>query len=135
MKKLILISLFIFVPLFVLSQTRQSEKYYQTEFAKKIDGSPEVYLTDRTRVDVMTDTHVFEVDFAEKWAESVGQSLHYEEMTKKQAAVLLVMEGTKDERFLIRLMRIASKHGIEVWVWNYLTDTYKKVEVEITYDY
>lgn len=135
MKKIILISLLVFIPFISFSQVKQNEKYYQEEFAKVINGTTEVYLEDRTRVDIMTETHVFEVDFATKWAESIGQSLHYEEMTNKQAAVLLVMKGEADERFLKRLMRIATKHGIEVWVWNYLDDTHKKVSVKIEYEY
>jgi len=117
------------------SQTKEKEKYYQEAFADMVEGKTEVTLNDRTRVDVMTDTHVFEVDFAEKWAESIGQSLHYAGMTGKQAAVLLVMKGYEDERFLDRLMGVAAKHGIEVWVWNYMDNTCNKVEVKIAYKY
>jgi len=134
MRKIILL-LLVLIPFVTFSQVKQNEKYYQTEFAKVINGTTEVYLPDRTRVDIMTESHVFEVDFATKWAESIGQSLHYEGMTGKQAAVLLVMKGTSEERFLKRLMQVASKHGIEVWVWNYLDDTYKKVEYKLEYEY
>jgi len=135
MKKILLMIALILFSVSAFSQTRQNEKYYQLAFADIVDGKTEVVLSDRTRVDVVTDTHVFEVDFAEKWAESIGQALHYEGMTGKQAGVLLVMKGYEEERFLDRLMGVASKHGIEVWVWDYLNNTCKKVEVKIEYKY
>jgi len=119
----------------LFSQTRQNEKYYQEAFADMMEGKTEVVLSDRTRVDVETDTHVFEVDFAEKWAEAIGQSLHYQGMTGKQAGVLLVMKGYQEDRFLDRLMGVAAKHGIDVWVWDYLNNTCRKVKVNIEYKY
>ena len=135
MKKLIFILGMLLIATALFSQTRESEKYYQLAFADIMDGTTEIVLSDRTRVDVMTDTHVFEVDFGEKWAESIGQSLHYQGMTGKQAGVLLVIDGDKEERFLNRLMGVAAKHGIDVWVWDYVNNTCKKVEVKIEYNY
>ena len=34
-------------------------------------------MPDGTRCDILTDTHAIEVDFADKWAEAIGQSLNY----------------------------------------------------------
>lgn len=119
----------------IFSQTKLKEKYYQEAFADLMEGKTEVLLNDRTRVDVMTDTHVFEVDFAEKWAESIGQALHYQGMTGKQAGVLLVIKGYQQEDSLDKLMGVAAKHGIEVWIWDYLDNTCRKVEFKIEYKY
>jgi len=119
----------------VFSQIRQREKYYQDEFAEYIKGITEVVLEDKTRVDIITETHAIEVDFAEKWAESIGQALHYEIMTGKKAGVLLVIKGREDERFLDRLMNIAVRHGIDVWIWDWTNDTWGKVDYKIEYLY
>ena len=136
MKKIgLLIALLLFSVAVAFSQTRQRESYYQREFAKVIGGETEVVLEDRTRCDIVTNNYAIEVDFAEKWAESIGQSLHYEEILGKQAGVLLVMEGTKDERFLDRLMPIAAKYGITVWTWDWTTDNWSKVDYTIKYLY
>jgi len=135
MKKLIIFIGMLLIAASLFSQTRQNEKYYQEAFADMMEGKTEVVLSDRTRVDVETDTHVFEVDFAEKWAEAIGQSLHYQGMTGKQAGVLLVMKGYQEDRFLDRLMGVAAKHGIDVWVWDYLNNTCRKVKVNIEYKY
>jgi len=135
MKKLFLLIMLVLFSVSMFSQTKESEKYYQLAFADIVDGKTEVVLSDRTRVDVLTETHAIEVDFAAKWAESIGQALHYEGMTGKKAGVLLVIKGYEEERFVERLMGVAAKHGIDVWVWDYTKNTCKKVEFTIEYKY
>ena len=92
-----------------------NEKYYQTQLCEKLDGEMEYVLKDRTRVDCLTDEYAIEVDFAKKWAESVGQSLYYAKMTHKQPAVGLIV-GTKDKKHLKRLNLLAKEYGIKVFV-------------------
>jgi hypothetical protein len=52
-----------------LLSAKQSERYYQTQYADKIGGRTEVVMKDGTRCDIVTSTHAIEVDFAKKWAE------------------------------------------------------------------
>ena len=54
-----------------------SECFYKEQCAKQLGGTTEVTLPDGTRCDILTDTHAIEVDFADKWAEAIGQSLNY----------------------------------------------------------
>jgi len=75
----------------------------------------EYSLFDRTRVDCLTDNYAIEVDFAKKWAEGIGQSLYYSDVTGKSPAVALIV-GKQDKRFLKRLKRIAKKYKIKVFV-------------------
>ena len=92
------------------------EKYYQTIFCNKFKGIKEYRLSDKARVDCLTYTYAIEVDFAPKWAESIGQSLYYGLMTNKQAGVLLILEHPqKDIKYLNRLKKVALKHGIKIW--------------------
>jgi hypothetical protein len=135
-KMLLLITLILFsISVFSQEKIRQRESYYQAAFAFVVDGESEVVLKDKTRADIITATHAIEVDFAEKWAESIGQALHYEEMTGKKAGVLLVVEEFKDTRYLDRLMPIAIKHGIDVWTWDWTTDRWGRVDYKIEYIY
>jgi len=92
-----------------------NEKYYQTLICNQLDGKMEYVLKDRTRVDCLSDEYAVEVDFAKKWAESIGQSLYYADMTEKKPAVGLIV-GEKDKRFLIRLQRVAKKFDIKIYV-------------------
>jgi hypothetical protein len=75
----------------------------------------EYRLFDKTRVDCLTDDYAIEVDFAKKWAESVGQSLYYADVTGKNPGVGLIV-GKKDKRYLKRLNRLAKKYDIKVFV-------------------
>jgi len=68
-----------------------SEKTYQKYFCSVNNGYIEYILPDRTRVDCLTDTYAIEVDFANKWAEAIGQSLYYSNETGKQAGILLIL--------------------------------------------
>ena len=53
-------------------------------------GAAEVTLSDNTRADCITQTHVWEVDRGHKWAEALGQSLHYARLTGKQPGIALI---------------------------------------------
>ena len=79
------------------------EAHYQEIAAKKYSGQTEVTMLDGTRCDIVTETHAIEVDFADKWAEAIGQSLNYSFQLNKKAGILLILEKPDDERHLIRV--------------------------------
>jgi hypothetical protein len=94
------------------------EKTYQQTWCDAAHGQTEVVLPDRTRVDCLTDRFAVEVDFADKWAEGIGQALHYGQMTGKPPAILLILEHPKQHRFLTILCHIvtATEPRITVFV-------------------
>lgn len=119
MKKLFL-SLFLIVVVVSIFNLNKSEvevkfneKHYQTLLCNKLGGVMEFKLKDNTRVDCLTDNYAIEVDWAKKWAEGIGQSLYYAEMTNKKPAVALIV-GKKDQRYLKRISKVASKVGITI---------------------
>jgi hypothetical protein len=75
----------------------------------------EYVLDDKTRVDCLTDTLAVEVDFAQKWAEAVGQSLYYAYKTGKKPGIVLILERPEHSRYLDRLKPLAEKHQIELF--------------------
>lgn len=93
-----------------------NERYYQTIFCDDLDGEMEYVLKDRTRVDCLTDEYAIEVDFAKKWAEGIGQSLHYAQMTGRKPAIGFIMDEDKDQRHFKRLDTLARKYGIKVFI-------------------
>ena len=98
------------------STKKHHEKYYQTQLCNELDGVMEQSLLDRTRVDCLTDEYAIEVDFAKKWAEAVGQSLYYAEMTGKKPAIgFIVRDNKKDRRYLKRLEVLAKKYQIKIF--------------------
>lgn len=63
----------------------------------------------------MTSCHAVEFDFANKWAESIGQALHYQYMTGKKAMVVLILEDPKTEMvYFNRVKKLGQIHGIDV---------------------
>lgn len=114
MKKfIILILLLIAMP--VEAKRIYLEKVYQTQWCNQHNGKMEYRLNDKARVDCVTDTLAVEFDFANKWAECVGQALYYGRQTKKQPACVLIMEnGEKDLKYLYRLRRAAYKKGVNM---------------------
>lgn len=139
MKKITLISLltlsYIFLSQEVFCQYEKlNESYYQNNFAIQIKGETEVILDDKTRVDIVTDTFAIEVDFAEKWAESIGQSRYYSIKLNKKTGILLVINPLTEEKYLKRL--ITTTYGdITIWLWDYTTDKWCRVQTQIEYSY
>ena len=134
MRKVLLLLAFLLITVVMFGQ-KQRESYYQHEFAVAIGGQTEVRLADGTRADIVTDEYEIEVDFGAKWAESIGQSLSYGIQLDKKPGVLLVIKDESEIRFLDRLMNVAVEHGIQVWVWNYTTDKWSRVDYKLTYLY
>lgn len=93
-----------------------AEKVYQDSWCRTQGGKTEVILFDKARVDCLTSTHAIEFDFATKWGESIGQALYYGTVTNKKPGIVLIMEnGSKDNKYLSRVQAVAANHGITVW--------------------
>jgi len=97
------------------------EVYYQNLWHSLSGGQTEVVFEDRTRCDILTETHAIEVDFADKWAEAVGQAAHYATLTGKRAGILLIIEDASDFKYLLRLENLIEYHNLEIDVWTILS--------------
>lgn len=79
---------------------RQYQEYYNKNYFDN-KGQLEYTLEDRTRIDIyLPDKAAIEVDFANKWAECIGQATHYGLMTDTQPTLLLIMTKESDQRFV-----------------------------------
>lgn len=87
---------------------------YQHAWVVARGGREEVRMSDNTRADIVTATHAIEVDFAEKWAESIGQSLHYAGLRKLHAGVLLIVDEDDDARYLKRWKAVVENHHLPI---------------------
>ncbi len=94
------------------------EAWYQGQWCGEQSGVTEVRMQSGTRCDCLTDTHAIEFDFANKWAEAIGQALHYGAQTGKKAGIVLIMENpAKDRKYLNRMLSTIEAHGLAVDVW------------------
>ena len=116
----LLIILF-FIGLFFQAQAQAGhlhpEKYYQEKWCRAHGGQAEVTMPDHTRCDCLTETHAIEFDFGNKWAEAIGQSLHYSFQTGKKPGIVLIVEDIKDQKYWIRLNSIIMHFGLGIDTW------------------
>ena len=94
-----------------------SESSYQHAYCSAHNGIEEYELSDKTRVDCLTETYAIEFDFANKWAESIGQALHYGLKTDKNPKVVLILDNKYKEQQMVyvdRLKRIGQDYGIDI---------------------
>ncbi len=107
----------LFAIAFFAPEDNLSENDHCVRLAPKYNAEREVRLQDGSRVDLLTDSHAIEVDWARKWAEGIGQASFYAEMTGKQPAVLLLFDGSeRDQRYLWRARVAAARNGIRIFV-------------------
>lgn len=115
MKQIVLLLMIMIITLPCQAKRLYNEAYYQNTWCSRWNGIAEYKLSDKTRVDCLTKNYAVEFDFAKKWAEAVGQSIHYGQMTGKKPAIILIIEQPKDFVFYNRLKNICAEHGITLW--------------------
>ena len=94
-----------------------SETQAVQALAQEYDAEVEHRLWDATRVDLLTDEYAIEADWGPKWAEGIGQSLYYAQVTGKKPAVMLLIKDMKAEyKYIYRLQTVAVKYDIEVFL-------------------
>lgn len=102
------------------SDKKYQEKHYQKLWCAQHNGITEYINADKTRVDCLTQNEAVEFDYAHKWAESIGQALHYSYMTGKKAKVVLILENPEKEmKYFYRVKILSQKYNFEV---EYITD-------------
>mgnify|MGYP000311197151 CR=1 FL=1 len=80
----------------------------------------EVVLGDQSRVDILMDYYAVEIDWAPKWAESIGQSLYYAIRTKRKPAIILLFEeGKNNQLYSSRAAIVAGNLTPKVAVWTF----------------
>lgn len=103
--------------LVVASAGGETETEVTSSLAEKYDARTEVVLRDGSRVDLLNKTHAIEADWAHKWAEGIGQSIHYSLITgKKPGLLILTRNPEKDWRHLVRAARVCGHLGIELYI-------------------
>ncbi len=91
------------------------EAMYQRKWCEAKGGAAEYTLPDKARIDCLTPELAVEFDFANKWADCIGQAIYYGQQTNRQAACVLIIErGEKDIKYLKRLRKAAYRKGVNV---------------------
>jgi hypothetical protein len=98
--------------------TTAPPKWHEADYVDHhCKGEVEHVLSDRTRVDCLSETHAIEYDWGKKWAEAIGQSLYYAAMTGKKAGIVLIVNPRTKDRYLKRLNKAIEAHSLDIDVW------------------
>lgn len=116
-KSLFIVLILMVFPALCFAESDHPEKWYQDNWCAKYEGEAEVVLPDKTRCDCITASHAIEFDFAEKWAEAIGQSLYYSLQTGKRAGIVLILESDSDRKFWIRLNSTIEHFKLPIDTW------------------
>ena len=106
----------------------QKESFYNNLWCSVRNGRQEVRTELDTRIDCLLEYYAVETDFDTKWAEGLGQALHYSAMTDKKAAILLILQnhdGSDRSRYVRRLTRTIDVLGLDVELFFIETKNYK----------
>ncbi len=90
------------------------ERWYQERFCASVGGRMEVILSDQTRPDCLTPDRAWEVDFAKKWTESIGQALHYAQKTGRRPGIVLIIETIGDIRYIETLTNTIKPLNVDI---------------------
>jgi len=104
-------------------QTNGEEKYTEADYIKAaaktyVGAKTEVRMPNGTIADIITPDLAIEVEFAPKWAESIGQALSYAHTTGKEPCVLLLLREPKDTRFVRRILPVAKRVNVTVLIYH-----------------
>lgn len=119
MRQAIIVIIVILISSFNVSAKKRpiKESEYIKTYCKRFGGVIEYKLKDGTFVDCLTDDEAIEFDFADKWAEAVGQSLHYAIMSGKKPAIALIVLSEKEFRFVKKVININNEFGLNLNIY------------------
>lgn len=113
---LVIVCAFLF-PSVVFAKRAHSEKWYIQQWCKPRRGVERAVLNDGTKCDCMTDEYVVEVEYANKWKNAIGKSLHYALQTGKRSMIVLITENPRGEIYYKQLKMLISYFSLPIDTW------------------
>ena len=111
--------LFLLIILFFFSfpaYSIEKEEFYSNKFCEELSGQSQFKLKDLSRVDCLTETYAFEVDWADgmKVYEAIGQSLYYASQTGKKPGILLLIRKNNSEKHIRKIKEVIRYFDLDI---------------------
>ena len=108
-----------FILIFFLSlssKALEKEKYYSEMYCEELSGKVNHNLADKSKVDCLTDTHAYEVDWADgmKVYEAIGQSLYYASQTNKKPGIILLIRKNNSEKHIRKVKEVINFFKLDI---------------------
>ena len=94
----------------------EKEEFYSNKFCKELSGQSQFKLKDLSRVDCLTETHAFEVDWADgmKVYEAIGQALYYASQTDKKPGILLLIRKDNSDKHIRKIKEVIKYFDLDI---------------------
>ena len=109
-------------------QAQKTEREYTEIITCIMEGNSEIGVVSG-RIDILTKDHAIEIDFANKWKESIGQALWYSLKTNRKPGIVLILRSPSDWKYLQQLNSAIAHGGMtkQFKVWAYPNDFENKL--------
>lgn len=97
------------------------ERVYTEMIRDKFFGVMNFHTSTGKIVDVLCKEYAIEVDFTQKWAEAIGQSLQYAYETNRAPCIIFIYDSVKDFRLFNSIRPLLKRLCITVYTIDYLT--------------
>ena len=98
MKFLIAWVLFL-APVLSYAQTNKLQEKDYSDYIQQLIGGEREYKVHSGRVDLLTEEYAFEIEWAGKWKESIGQSLWYALQTNRKPGIILIRRSSNEYKY------------------------------------
>ena len=105
-KNIYRIGLFLFALSLFTQAYGQTDNWHENDYSDYIQvliGGEREQSVESGRVDLVTEEYAFEVEWANKWKHSIGQSIWYGLQTNKKPGIILLMRSKEDYKYFIQL--------------------------------
>ena len=103
---------------------QKNEADYVELIRQQMGGQKEVAVNSGY-VDLVTGRYAIEVEFANKWKQSIGQALWYGLQTDRTPGVVLIKRGENDHKYVIQFASALQYAGLEEAFYGIFNDLFK----------
>jgi REP element-mobilizing transposase RayT len=113
----------LFIALASLLQAQSEKQFIQHLNSTHFHGLTEVTIYGG-RADIVNEEYAIEVEWAEKWKNSIGQALWYGLQTNKKPGIVVILKDINDRKYAIMLQSAIDYAGLKdkIKVWFYPED-------------
>lgn len=86
----------------------------EKDYVSKYCNGQKEYKVNNARIDCLTDFVAYEFNYAHKWYEAIGQSLHYGILTQREAGIYLIVRDDKDYKYIGRAKLVCNVYEIRL---------------------
>lgn len=87
----------------VFGQSTEWNENEHADFIQQLIGGQREHSVESGRIDLLTDEYAFEIEWANKWKDSIGQAIWYGLQTNKKPGIILLLKSKEEYKYYIQL--------------------------------